>query len=90
MSLGWAIAATQLAVFGYCPNQIKGLGNGSVIFVDVSSKYCLSLNVALALAYAVGTLFALKGVDGLKDQYKKEPTQNLGNHIMFARGSWKD
>lgn len=87
----WIIATAQLAIYGKCPSQSTQIVGYFIAYLDVSVKYCPTLQATLCLGGLTGLLFLWRFVDGLKDQYRhKDNGQNMGRHIMFARGSWKD
>ena len=86
----WIIATTQLAIYGYCPNQKAEIISNMIVYLDISSKYCPTLQATLILGGIAILLYLWRFIDGIRDQFSRQETERLGKHIMFARGSWKD
>lgn len=88
--LAWIIATLQLTIYAECPNQKIQLVESAIIYLSIPSKYCPTLQVTLVLGYLTALLFLWRFIDGIRDQRRKSDEKQLGKHIMFARGSWKD
>ncbi|KAJ3336171.1 hypothetical protein HDU91_001868 [Kappamyces sp. JEL0680] len=86
----WFVASTQIVIYAECPQQTLQVIGNIATYLNISTKYCPTLLVAMALAYSTGLLFLWKAIEGFRDQAKKDDSAKPGKHIMFARGSWKD
>ena len=86
----WIIATVQLAIYGSCPNQKAELISNAIVYLDISAKYCPTLQATLVLGGIAALLFFWRFIDGIRDQYSRKESKPVGNHVMFARGSWKN
>jgi hypothetical protein len=92
LSIGWFVGASQLATFAQCPSYTKRINSITSVFeyVDNSTRFCPTLIVTIAIGYLAGATYLNQFVSGIRGKGHESDTKQVGKHIMFARGNWKD